>query len=45
MASSGGPERYHFGSFEVQLDERRLGGEEFLALKAEQESLSLGALT
>jgi DNA-binding winged helix-turn-helix (wHTH) protein len=45
MASSGGPERYLFGSFELQLDERRLDGEEFLALKAEQKSLRLGAVT
>src|ERR1700722_20015563 len=46
MAASGGRERYHFfGSFELQLDERCLGGEEFLALKAEQESLRLDAGT
>ena len=30
---------------EGSIDERRLGGEEFLALKAEQKSLRLGALT
>ena len=34
LVASGGRERYHFfGSFELQLDERCLGGEEFLALR------------
>jgi hypothetical protein len=45
MALPGQPERYRFGRFELQPDKRRLGGEGFLALEAEQKNLTVGGLT